>query len=361
MPPRDCSFFDSRILPAVVVAFEIVLLAAHLACMNVAAGAPLLGLWLEWKDRRGDAVAARAARYLASATMLALIVGAGLGLLLGWLRWTSEYQTIWQVQLSRKLNNGILELLVTAVLLAIYWAWRRCVVIPTRGGFMTRCFLLLFASTNLLYHFPPLLIVANKLADDTFQGDIEIPNAVFTPDVFRRLMLLDETPALTVHFALASVAVAGLLLLGFVLRQMKQDEDPRGIKRITAWGGWSALLATGLQLIVGLWLLVTTPAEMQSQLTGSAWLPTLCLVISLGVVIWLLRELADITLGEASRGALIRAMIAMTAVILLMTAARQLSRPIKRTHDTGSRATGKEVAPIDPFSQGPVVATDGQC
>jgi hypothetical protein len=311
----------------VFVAFEIVLLAVHLMCMNVAAGAPLLALWLEWKDRRGDVIAPQAARYLAAAAVISLLVGALLGLLLGWLRWTPAYQEIWQVQLSRKLKWGLVELGVSATMLIAYWLWRRWAELPTRRGYLGRSALLLLTSTNLLYHFPPILIIASKLADRGFPAEANVPSGVIDPQAFRRLMSFDEIPALSVHFALASFAMAGLMLLGLALRRFKTDLDPRGAKRIANWGGWSALLATGLQLVVGLWLLATTPPDLQAQLTGSALWPTLCLVTSLGLVVWLLRELADITLGEPTRGSLIRAMIAMTLVILLMTAARQLSRP----------------------------------
>lgn len=310
-----------------LVAVEILLLAVHLICMNVASGAPLLAIWLEWKDRRGDAIAPQAARYLAKAAIVALLVGALLGILLGWLRWTPAYQEIWQVQLAHKLKWGIRELIVSLVAFLVYWGWRNYAVIPTRFGFIGRSCLLLLASTNLLYHFPPLLIIANKLADRALPSSLELPGNVVTSKVFRQLMLLEETPALWAHFCLASLAVAGLMLLGLALRRLKSDEDPRGAKRIAAWGGWSAFLATGLQLVVGLWLLATTPPDLQAQLTGSALWPTLCLGTSLALVVWLLRELADITLGEPTRGGMIRAMIAMTLVILLMTAARQLSRP----------------------------------
>lgn len=309
-----------------LVAVEIVLLAAHLMCMNVAAGAPLVAVWLEWKDRRGDAIAPRAARYLAKCAAVALLAGSVLGLALGWLRWTPEYQTIWQVQLADKLRWGIRELIVSLVTLLIYLVWRR-VELPTRFGFIGRSCLLLLTGTNLLYHFPPLLIVANKFADGAIPRSIEIPGNIVTAQVFRQLMLLDETPALWIHFGLASIAMGGLVLLGLSLRRLKSDEDPRGAKRIAAWGGWSAFIPTCLQLLVGLWLLVATPPDMQSQLTGSALGPTACLITSLVLVVWLLRELAEVTLGEPTRGGLIRAMIAMTLVIVLMTAARQLSRP----------------------------------
>lgn len=310
-----------------MVALEILLLAAHLMCMNVACGAPLVSLWLEWKDRRGDAIAPQAARYLGAAAVTALVIGVVLGLLLGWLRWTPEYAEVWRVQLASKLQMGIYELLTSGGLLVVYWVWRSWAVLPTRRGYIGRSILLLLAGSNLLYHFPPILIIAGKLADRSFAPDLAIPAGDLKGHAFRRLIAVDEIPALSVHFALASVAMAGILLLGLALRRQKADEDPRGIKRIAAWGSWSALLATGLQIIVGLWLLATVPPDMQAQLTFSAWLPTTCLFTSIGLAMWLLRELSNIALGEPTRGSMIRAMIAMTFVILLMTAARQLSRP----------------------------------
>ena len=314
----------------VLLALEIVLLAAHLACMNVASGGPFLALWLEWKDRRGDAIAPQAARYLGAAAIVALVLGSLLGAVIGWLKWTPEYAEIWEVRLWHKLKWGLLELAFSGAILIGYWIWRTYAILPTRRGYIGRSLLLLFTSTNLLYHFPPLLMVASKLAEGGFPDDANIPSGEIIPRQFPRLMFYDEIPALTVHFALASVAMAGVMLFGLALRRLRSDEDPRGAKRIIAWGGWSALIATGLQLLVGLWLLATTPPDMQSQMLGNSWLPSVCFLVSLALVVWLLRELADVTIGEATRGGLIRTMIAMTAVILLMTAARQLSRPVVR-------------------------------
>ncbi|WP_254507235.1 hypothetical protein [Anatilimnocola floriformis] len=309
-----------------MVALEILLLAVHLMCMNVACGAPLVSLWLEWKDRRGDAIAPQAARYLAASSVIALLVGMGLGLVLGWLRWTPEYAEVWRVNLASKLEMGIYELIASGSLLVVYWIWRSWAVLPTRRGYLGRSMLLFLAASNLLYHFPPILIIAGKLAERSFPADVVIVGDL-KGGAFRRLVAVDEIPALTAHFALASVAMAGVMLLGLALRRQKSDEDPRGMKRIAAWGSWSALLATGLQLVVGLWLLATTPQDSQALLTGSAVLPTACLVTSLILVAWLLRELSTIALDEPTRGSMIRAMIAMTFVILLMTAARKLSRP----------------------------------
>jgi hypothetical protein len=310
----------------VLVALEIVLLAAHLLCMNIAAGAPLIAMYLEWRDRRGDAVAPQAAKYLSVCIVVALLIGALLGLAIGWLRWTPEYQQVWQVQLKDKLNTAIQEFVVSGTLLVVYLVWRRFVVLPTRWGYIARSVILLLAATNLLYHFPPLLIVAGKLAENGFGSDVEVPQRTLVFREFWRLRSLDETPALWIHFGLASVAVGGVVLFGLALRRQRSDEDPRGAKRIAAWGSWPAFVATGLQLVVGLWLLATTPPDLQARLTGSSLWPTVFLVVSIGCALWLLRELANVALGEATRGAMIRCMIALTVVVVLMTAARQLSR-----------------------------------
>jgi hypothetical protein len=264
---------------------------------------------------------------LGAAAVLSLLLGSLLGVVIGWLKWTPDYAAIWQVKLWTKLVGGLFELAFSVALLVGYWIWRKYAILPTRRGYIGRSLLLLLAGTNLLYHFPPLLMVATKLADGGFPVEANIPSGEIIPRKFPPLMFYDEIPALTVHFALASVAMAGIMLLGLALRRLRSDEDPRGAKRIIVWGGWSALIATGLQLVVGLWLLAKTPPDMQSQLTGNSPLATICFGLSLALVIWLLRELADVTIGEATRGGLIRTMIAMTGVILLMTAARQLSRP----------------------------------
>jgi cytochrome bd-type quinol oxidase subunit 2 len=141
------------------------------------------------------------------------------------------------------------------------------------------------------------------------------------------LLGVDPIPALTAHFGLASIAMAGLTLFGLALRLQKHDHEQRNAQRVATWGGWVAFIATALQVVVGLWLLATVPPTMQGQMMGNGMVPTLCFLISLGAVLWLLRELAEVTFGEVTRGAMIRSMIAMTTVVFLMTAARQLSRP----------------------------------
>jgi hypothetical protein len=62
------------------------LLAAHLLCVNVAGGGPIVGAWLDWKGTRGSEAGAGAAekrsslgRYLRRVRCTTLIIAAGTG------------------------------------------------------------------------------------------------------------------------------------------------------------------------------------------------------------------------------------------------------------------------------------------
>src|SRR5215213_1093926 len=80
------------------------LLAAHLLCVNIAAGGPLLAAWLDLRGVRGNAIAASAGRSLAGTALAALLGGGLLGFVIGWLKWTSAYQALWLGPLRYKLG-----------------------------------------------------------------------------------------------------------------------------------------------------------------------------------------------------------------------------------------------------------------
>src|SRR5438445_295799 len=140
-----------------------ILLAAHLLCVNVASGGPLLGAWLDWRGTRGDEPAATGAVYLARASLIALIAGAALGLLIGWLKWDADYRSLWLGPLSYKLIGAVIEALFSLALMLGWWLW-----LPGKSGGSTtavtiRSLLAALAATNLLYHFPLLFSVAANL------------------------------------------------------------------------------------------------------------------------------------------------------------------------------------------------------
>ena len=318
----------------------IIILAAHLVCMNVACGAPLVAMWLEWRSRGSrDGLAASAADYLTRWSALALLAGAALGLLLGIALWTDAYRELWVTRLSYKMRVAVIELVVSLALLAVCWLWRASRRPGGTAGAVTRIVLLLLASTNLLYHFPFLFLVASKLSDSG-----QTSGAVIGAPLFRRLMLSDELPALATHFALASLAMAGLMLLGLALRIRRQGAPEEDYARLSLWGGRVALVPTLLQLPVGLWVLSSLPATMQNRLMGNDAAATLCFLASLAAALWLMRELVAIALGERERSQLIRAMVLMVAVVMLMTASQQLARGPRPVSDEAPAAAARQAA-----------------
>src|SRR5438270_11738652 len=97
------------------------LLAAHLLCVNVASGAPLLAAWLDGRGTRGDDAAARAAVYLARASLAALAAGTALGLVIGWLKWDADYRSLWLGPLHYKLQGAAIEAAFSLVLILGRW------------------------------------------------------------------------------------------------------------------------------------------------------------------------------------------------------------------------------------------------
>ena len=299
---------------------EALLLTAHLLLVNVASGGPLVAIWLDWRGVRGDEAAAKAAAYLARASVLGLIVGAVLGVLIGWLKWNAEYRALWLGPLSYKLLWAGIEAIFSALLLVGWWLW-----LPGRAGgsfraMATRGLMAVLAATNLLYHFPILFSVAERLAD---AGQISGPR--ITGAEFRRLMIAGETPALAVHVVLASIAVAGVMLLGLALRELRRGDDGSAT-RIAVWGGRIALVPSLLQLPVGLWTLAALPAAAQSRIMGADAIGTVLFVLSLLAVFWLVSDLVKIALHEVTRPLLIRVMAAMLVTVLLMTAMQRQTR-----------------------------------
>ncbi len=293
------------------------LLAAHLLCVNVASGGPLVGSWLDARGTRGNDAAARAAAWLARASLVGLLAGTALGLVIGWLKWDSDYRSLWLGPLSYKLKGAVIE---AAFSLALILGWSRW--LPGKAGGSTaamiaRSLLAVLAATNLLYHFPLLFSVAAHL-----QARHQTAGASLSGAGFRQL-LDAEALALMTHVALASLATAGLMLVGLALRWQRKDDAAAAA--IAKTGARWALIPSLLQMPIGLWLLLSLRADAQSQLLGESTVGVLLFVSSLLAALWLLNDLAQLTFGDFSRRLAIRAMIAMLVTIVLMTLMQQQS------------------------------------
>jgi hypothetical protein len=299
----------------------VILVSLHLAAMNVAGGAPLASAWLEWRERRAGAVTTAAADYLAGAALFSLLTGIVLGLGLIGLRWSPTFVELWSGPMARKMYWALGELVFSLALAAGYWAWRMRARKPGAFGRAGRVFLPLLSGTNLLYHFPALFLVASHLTEEGLTSGPSL-----TAREFRQQMTTGATPALIVHVILASIAAAGIALLGLALRWQRQNRDAEELKRLTAGAARLALVPTVLQILVGLWILVQIEPLTQSQLLGGNLPAAACFLAGVLGAFWLMQLLAGLAFGEVERRAIIKSMAAFLGTILLMTAAWHAAR-----------------------------------
>ncbi|HEV3415668.1 MAG TPA: hypothetical protein VG056_02600, partial [Pirellulales bacterium] len=87
-----------------------------------------------------------------------------------------------------------------------------------------------------------------------------------------------------------------------------------------------ALVATLLQIPVGLWVLFALPTAVQSQLLGEDWIATLLFGLSVIVALGLMHQLAMASLGAVSRQAVGRTALLLAAVVFLMVATLHRAR-----------------------------------
>ncbi len=298
--------------------FLIVVVAAHLMCVNVACAAPVLCLWLEWRQsRRDDEVAGRIGKYLARQSLVMLAAGVILGVgALGvvWLTYPRAYfGAARQIPAGRYLW-GLAELAFSFALLGVYYGlWDRL-----HGHRIVHRALGALAATNLIYHFPPLFSAISVLSTrpETWQ-DAPLEHAALIA-----LLYDPETMIRFAHFMVASFAETGILMIGYALR-VARGGDAEGGSRIVVWGGRIALVATSAQLLVGTWLLLNLPQASQKALMGGDLLGTVLFAAGLLTVFALMHQLAAAALGNAGRRESILAMALLGLTMLMMVGTKQ--------------------------------------
>jgi hypothetical protein len=299
------------------------LFAAHLLCVNVASAGPLVAVLLDWLEGRGSRLAGEAGRYLSCWALGALPLGGLLGLAIGAIFWNEHYQAV-LTRLSSKVHFGAWELLFSAVLmLAHVWWWKSR---PAAKGWErgARMFVALLASTNLLYHFPTLFAVVEQLATSPAESTDRI-----TASDFRVLLVQPAILSRSIHFVLAAIATAGIVLLGYALRLARRKGAEADVQQVAAWGAQIALVPTLVQMPVGLWLAASLAPLEQASATGGDMITTCMLLGSIGLAIWLMQMLAAISIGDAERTKLIKAMALMVVIIVLMSGVLQRLREVR--------------------------------
>jgi hypothetical protein len=306
----------------------IVVLAAHLWAVNLATAAPLVCMWLQWREyRRQDQVGAELGRQLCRQSLIALVVamllgGAALGL-------------VWKVHpgpffnAARQINAsrywfGLVELVFYLVSLgACLGLWRAWAGALTLRRLALLWLADLLAGTDLGYHFPPLfaMIGAFSTRPETWGQGVKFTAALFDPEVM----------AFTLHFLLASLAVTGATLMLIAWRRSEngghENEDAAAaLRRWVIWGARLALVPTAMQLVAGVLVLLQLPDGLREGLLGQDMLASALFAGSLVASLMLMQYLLAVALGETGARHVLGSVGLMALVILLMVAAQQRSR-----------------------------------
>ncbi|MGD9647090.1 MAG: hypothetical protein AB7U73_15375 [Pirellulales bacterium] len=309
--------------------FEVLLLTAHLLAVGVATAAPFVCVICEWRcTRRGDTALGRVGRRLAADCLWLFLVGIVLGLAqLAWLFWRgapADVEALRAMPVSRWWFGGV-ELLIYLACMLAYWygydRWRR------RGWSRL---LAIVAGTNLGYHFPALFTIVGVIG--------ERPELWGQTIEFRQLLTDRETIARVLHFWLASFAVTGVLAMrswGQVTRSSVTAEAAE--LRGATFGAWIALVATVLQMPLGLWLVTTLRPASQNLLLGRSLLATGLLIAAVVASLALLHMLASITLGQVERPLVRRSALLVVGVVALMVGTRVTVRDELRRAERAPR------------------------
>ena len=299
-------------------ALSVVLLTLHLLAMNLASAGPLVCLCLRGPRGASAEIADQLGRWLAWLSVGALVLGMLLG---GALLYVPPNAALWEALgrfPTRAYWHAGLELAFSlACLLAYAGTWR----LLDRRRWLHAA-LALMAASNLLYHFPPLMAVLGKLAVN--------PSWTITPVIDRpallKLLARDDVSSLSIHFALSSLAVAGVTALVLLARRGESVWEDAAVRRTARVTAGIALVATILQLPVGLWVLSTMSRVSRGALMGASPLASLQFLASLVLTLLLAGRLLAVALGEARRVEVRRAGWLILCIVLLMTASMRSSR-----------------------------------
>lgn len=309
--------------------FVAAVLVVHLLAVNLASAGPLVCVWLEllaWhgKTRRGETFAVvnrEAGRRMAWASLGALLLGVFLGAIL-LVIYRYESSGVYWATLARfppkAFGFAIAELVFSLALMAVCAAfWNRGLrTIWLRVGLVL---LALLASTNLTYHFPPLMTAISELAA---RPELVLEDTI-SRSLVREVMGRSEVLALTVHFLLASVAVSGVALMNIGSSLAGKSKN---YQAVVVSGGRIALAPTLLQLPIGMWVLVRTPQTSVTAMVGGDALASSLFCVSIVGAFGLLHSLASIALGETDIKRVHRATILLLLVVAMMVGVLMRSR-----------------------------------
>lgn len=293
--------------------------------MNLACVLPLHACWLAGREGTPQQANRFSPRQVAWHSLLALVLGCLLGGLQYWLG-EDSLREAWSRLPARAYRFALSELAFSAACIG----WLMFLFPPISGGIeLTRkrsalaWILAVLSSSNLLYHFPSLMSVLGKLTANPSWSRLEqLPR--------KELLLLMKQPdilAISVHFAMASVAVALVYVLWLFASEWSH-EDLQHSGRMLAG---VALLISLLQFGVGVWLLASLPAESRDRLLGGDMIAAIAFGGGIFSTLLLCGSLANIALGKVTQADSRKAAMWTVVTVLLMTVALKGIRSAKAT------------------------------
>lgn len=296
-------------------------LVAHLWSMNLASAAPLFAIWLNRRSasasKLADSICLHESRHAAVTGIMALIIGMLLGGLLGGVMWWQDDRALFEIlpRFSHKIRWAIWELAFYLVCMLLFLLLRSRTFRGVRG---LQVILALLASTNLLYHFPPLFSVMSQAADRPSSVSDHVD-----PAEFRSLMMQGHIAAFSVHFGLASFAIMGVELLhrcaGRIRNSKPDSSETEQYQHIGRRSAAVALIATAIQTLVGVWLMTRMSSLAQHRFMGGDAISSCLFGASVLATFWLLHLLAGIVFGHVNVRQTRLTQIVLFAIVVMMT------------------------------------------
>lgn len=302
-------------MTALVEVLSCVLLAIHLVAVNLAMAGPLVCVWLDWREsREKDELAGSLGRSLAQACLASILVGVAVGAALLWWTWQQDlstfYRTVGKLP-AQRWGYLIAEILFYLACMTAYMGlWNRL-----RTHRLWHRLLAVVAATNLLYHFPPLFVMLSVVSSRP-----EVAALPYDHQAYLRLWGDAEVLSRVMHHWLASAAVAGAATALLAWR-MSQVHNSNEVRRLVAGGAKIALVASGFQVPVGIWVLMQLPSVGRNALTGGDPLATSLFAASVFAALALLNCLANLACGDIRRGQVAGALASLTLTVILMVSA----------------------------------------
>jgi hypothetical protein len=319
---------------------SILLLAMHFLAVDITMAGPLACIWLAWREsRHRDRLAGVLHVETARGSLVALAVGIAVGCLELAILWLAGDRDFWRAVAAvapGRLWFSLAELIFFALCMAGYL---RLAGRPTRRPRLA-AILALLASFDLMAHFPPLFTMLNLLADrpSLFGQRLESP-------LYRSLLADPEVLSMTAHVYLAAIAVTAVLIMDRAARlaaapvapsaaEGDSESTPAGQAEtpsaVVLGSARVALLATLLQLPVGVSVMLCVPNRLRDALMGEDLLATLPFACGLLATLGLLHTLAAVALGDRDPRQVRRSLVLMLATVLFMTATLQRVRELGR-------------------------------